>query len=189
MHQGDVTIFQLPESGRGRKTSWQLSEQTLSLVSLFCSLLQAAAGGSEGSEGGAEDEGGDEESSDSGESEGGDDDEDEDDGNKEEEENEEEEEENEPLSLAWPETRRKQATYLFLLPIVFPLWLTLPDVRNLVSTNRPHEHQWWNTKYIYSSTNLRYFEYFHVMQLYTSTPPHLSDKYCTFYSTTFVWQL
>ncbi|XP_053720585.1 sodium/potassium/calcium exchanger 1-like isoform X1 [Synchiropus splendidus] len=43
---------------------------------------------------------------------------------------EEEEEENEPLSLEWPETKRKQATYLFLLPIVFPLWLTLPDVRN-----------------------------------------------------------
>uniref|UniRef100_A0A8D3CMT4 Sodium/potassium/calcium exchanger 1 n=1 Tax=Scophthalmus maximus TaxID=52904 RepID=A0A8D3CMT4_SCOMX len=45
-----------------------------------------------------------------------------------------EEEENEPLSLEWPETKRKQATYLFLLPIVFPLWLTLPDVRNPVST-------------------------------------------------------
>ncbi|KAL3993366.1 C-type lectin domain family 4 member M [Sarotherodon galilaeus] len=46
---------------------------------------------------------------------------------------EEEEEENQPLSLEWPENRRKQATYLFLLPIVFPLWLTLPDVRNLAS--------------------------------------------------------
>uniref|UniRef100_A0A3Q3QDR4 Sodium/potassium/calcium exchanger 1 n=1 Tax=Monopterus albus TaxID=43700 RepID=A0A3Q3QDR4_MONAL len=48
-------------------------------------------------------------------------------------ESEEKEEENEPLSLAWPVTRRKQATYLFLLPIVFPLWLTLPDVRSLAS--------------------------------------------------------
>ncbi|XP_024235972.1 sodium/potassium/calcium exchanger 1 [Oncorhynchus tshawytscha] len=35
-----------------------------------------------------------------------------------------------PLSLVWPDTRCKQATYLFLLPIVFPLWLTVPDVRN-----------------------------------------------------------
>ncbi|XP_072291719.1 sodium/potassium/calcium exchanger 1-like isoform X4 [Eucyclogobius newberryi] len=43
---------------------------------------------------------------------------------------EEEEEEEEPLSLEWPDTRRKQATYLFLLPIVLPLWLTVPDVRN-----------------------------------------------------------
>uniref|UniRef100_A0A8C6CGG3 Sodium/potassium/calcium exchanger 1 n=1 Tax=Moschus moschiferus TaxID=68415 RepID=A0A8C6CGG3_MOSMO len=50
----------------------------------------------------------------------------------EEDEEEEEEEENEqPLSLEWPETRRKQAIYLFLLPIVFPLWLTVPDVRRL----------------------------------------------------------
>ncbi|NXG45198.1 NCKX1 protein, partial [Psilopogon haemacephalus] len=35
----------------------------------------------------------------------------------------------EPLSLEWPETKRKQAIYLFLFPIVFPLWSTLPDVR------------------------------------------------------------
>ncbi|XP_029289218.1 LOW QUALITY PROTEIN: sodium/potassium/calcium exchanger 1 [Cottoperca gobio] len=51
----------------------------------------------------------------------------------EEEEDEDEEEgdkEDEPLSLEWPDTRRKQATYLFLLPIIFPLWLTVPDVRN-----------------------------------------------------------
>ncbi|XP_030269075.1 sodium/potassium/calcium exchanger 1-like isoform X1 [Sparus aurata] len=83
---------------------------------------KAAAEGSDGSEGSGEDESGDEESSESGGSE-------DDDGKKEG----EEEEENEPLSLEWPETGRKQATYLFLLPIVFPLWLTLPDVRNLAS--------------------------------------------------------
>uniref|UniRef100_A0A3Q3L7X9 Sodium/potassium/calcium exchanger 1 n=1 Tax=Mastacembelus armatus TaxID=205130 RepID=A0A3Q3L7X9_9TELE len=46
------------------------------------------------------------------------------------EEEEEEETQDEPLSLEWPDTRRKQATYLFLLPIVVPLWLTVPDVRN-----------------------------------------------------------
>ncbi|NXI34436.1 NCKX1 protein, partial [Galbula dea] len=39
-------------------------------------------------------------------------------------------ENDEPLSLEWPETKRKQAIYLFLFPIVFPLWSTLPDVRN-----------------------------------------------------------
>lgn len=49
---------------------------------------------------------------------------------------EDEEEEEEPLSLAWPDTRRKQATYLILLPIVFPLWLTVPDVRNQVETQK-----------------------------------------------------
>ncbi|NXC51090.1 NCKX1 protein, partial [Penelope pileata] len=40
------------------------------------------------------------------------------------------EDNDEPLSLEWPETRRKQAIYLFLFPIVFPLWSTIPDVRN-----------------------------------------------------------
>ncbi|XP_068177382.1 sodium/potassium/calcium exchanger 2-like [Antennarius striatus] len=42
---------------------------------------------------------------------------------------EEEEDEDQPLSLAWPDTLRKQITYLFILPIVLPLWFTLPDVR------------------------------------------------------------
>ena len=49
------------------------------------------------------------------------------------EEEEEEEEMEEPLSLEWPDNSRKQATFLFLLPIVFPLWLTIPDVRDPVS--------------------------------------------------------
>ncbi|CAL8245753.1 unnamed protein product [Lota lota] len=56
------------------------------------------------------------------------------DGDEEQEKQEEMEEEmEEPLSLEWPDTRRKQATYLILLPIVFPLWLTVPDVRNPAS--------------------------------------------------------
>ncbi|XP_071354301.1 sodium/potassium/calcium exchanger 1-like [Trachinotus anak] len=44
-------------------------------------------------------------------------------------EEEKQEKKDKPLSLEWPDTRSKQATYLFLLPIVFPLWLTVPDVR------------------------------------------------------------
>ncbi|KAM4678387.1 sodium/potassium/calcium exchanger 1 isoform 2-T2 [Discoglossus pictus] len=43
---------------------------------------------------------------------------------------EDEEEQEEPLSLEWPDTFRKRITYLLLLPIVFPLWLTVPDVRS-----------------------------------------------------------
>ncbi|NXK59557.1 NCKX1 protein, partial [Sylvietta virens] len=39
-------------------------------------------------------------------------------------------ENDQPLSLEWPESRTKQAIYLFLFPIVFPLWSSLPDVRN-----------------------------------------------------------
>ncbi|XP_068427695.1 sodium/potassium/calcium exchanger 1-like isoform X1 [Clinocottus analis] len=93
---------------------------------------KAAAGGSEGSDGSSS---GDEGSGESVQSEGGSSSSSGDDGNKEKQEEEEEggegeEEESEPLSLKWPETKRKQATYLLLLPIVFPLWLTLPDVRN-----------------------------------------------------------
>lgn len=38
-------------------------------------------------------------------------------------------EDDQPLSLAWPPNPRKQVTFLIVLPIVFPLWLTLPDVR------------------------------------------------------------
>ncbi|XP_019502825.1 PREDICTED: sodium/potassium/calcium exchanger 1 isoform X4 [Hipposideros armiger] len=59
--------------------------------------------------------------------------EDEDEEEEDEEEEEEQDEDEEPLSLEWPETRQKQAIYLFLLPIVFPLWLTVPDVRRLES--------------------------------------------------------
>ncbi|XP_075391294.1 sodium/potassium/calcium exchanger 1 isoform X2 [Tenrec ecaudatus] len=67
---------------------------------------------------------------------GGEEESDSEDGEEEEEEEEEEEgeeEEEEPLSLEWPESRQKQAIYLFLLPIVLPLWLTVPDVRRLES--------------------------------------------------------
>ncbi|XP_039725286.1 sodium/potassium/calcium exchanger 2 isoform X2 [Pteropus medius] len=40
-----------------------------------------------------------------------------------------EDEESQPLSLAWPSNPRKQVTFLIVLPIVLPLWITLPDVR------------------------------------------------------------
>ncbi len=45
---------------------------------------------------------------------------------------EEEEVEEEPLDITWPSTCRKQITYIILAPIVFPLWLTVPDVRKPV---------------------------------------------------------
>uniref|UniRef100_A0A3P9J9L5 Solute carrier family 24 member 2 n=1 Tax=Oryzias latipes TaxID=8090 RepID=A0A3P9J9L5_ORYLA len=46
---------------------------------------------------------------------------------------EEEEEEDQPLSLSWPESNRKRFTYLLIMPIVLPLWITLPDVRKTSS--------------------------------------------------------
>ncbi|CAN0080281.1 unnamed protein product [Lampetra planeri] len=41
----------------------------------------------------------------------------------------EEEDSEIPMSLKWPTTWRKRLSYLLLLPIVLPLWATLPDVR------------------------------------------------------------
>ncbi|XP_072472151.1 sodium/potassium/calcium exchanger 1 [Notamacropus eugenii] len=79
---------------------------------------EAEAGAEEGEEEGGE-----------GEEEEGDDDSEDEDEEDDEEEEEAEEENEEPLSLEWPETKSKQAIYLFLFPIVFPLWLTVPDVR------------------------------------------------------------
>ncbi|XP_067409246.1 sodium/potassium/calcium exchanger 2 [Emydura macquarii macquarii] len=49
------------------------------------------------------------------------------------EENSEDDDEEQPLSLAWPDTLRKRLTYLAVFPIVFPLWITLPDVRKPAS--------------------------------------------------------
>ncbi|KAL1007594.1 hypothetical protein UPYG_G00088860 [Umbra pygmaea] len=66
---------------------------------------------------------------------------------------EEGEENEEPLSLEWPDTRRKQATYLFLLPIVFPLWLTVPDVRN------PASKKYFAMTFIGSITWIAVFSY------------------------------
>lgn len=45
---------------------------------------------------------------------------------------EDEEEEDQPLSLSWPESTRKRLTYLLIIPIVLPLWFTVPDVRKPV---------------------------------------------------------
>ena len=39
------------------------------------------------------------------------------------------EDDNAPLDLSWPGTCRERLTYLLVLPIVVPLWLTLPDTR------------------------------------------------------------
>uniref|UniRef100_A0A3Q1GJZ7 Solute carrier family 24 member 2 n=1 Tax=Acanthochromis polyacanthus TaxID=80966 RepID=A0A3Q1GJZ7_9TELE len=60
----------------------------------------------------------------------------------------EEEDEDQPLSLAWPDTNRKRLTYLLIFPIVFPLWLTLPDVRREVNTH--------NEKHIFMYRQLSY---------------------------------
>lgn len=83
-----------------------------------------------------------------------------------------EEDEKEPLSLTWPESRRKQATYLLLLPVVIPLWLTLPDVRKPVCTTNSQQTQqqhltqsrasvcWYGSPDILCSDWMYFFFYF-----------------------------
>ncbi|CAH2042058.1 unnamed protein product, partial [Iphiclides podalirius] len=39
------------------------------------------------------------------------------------------EEDTTPLDMSWPSGFRKRLTYLLVAPIVFPLWMTLPDTR------------------------------------------------------------
>ena len=34
-----------------------------------------------------------------------------------------------PLDMSWPETNRKRLTYILILPLILPLWITLPDTR------------------------------------------------------------
>lgn len=92
--------------------------------------MPAAQDGSGGSGGSDNDE--DDSDEDSDESSEDEDDDEEDEDEEEEEEDEEDAEKEEPLSLEWPDTPRKQVTFLFLLPIILPLWLTVPDVRNQV---------------------------------------------------------
>ena len=44
----------------------------------------------------------------------------------------EEDDDNEPLDLSWPKTCRKRLTYILVAPILFPLYITLPDPRRPV---------------------------------------------------------
>ncbi|XP_071095150.1 sodium/potassium/calcium exchanger 2-like [Haliotis cracherodii] len=63
------------------------------------------------------------------------------------------EEEEEPLDMSWPDTCRKRCTYIFLAPIVFPLWLFLPDVR------RKEKKKWFLCTFIGSILSIAIFSY------------------------------
>ncbi|NXL65156.1 NCKX2 protein, partial [Chordeiles acutipennis] len=62
-------------------------------------------------------------------------------------------EEDQPLSLAWPDTPRKQLTYLLVLPIVFPLWASLPDVR------KPRSRKFFPITFFGSISWIAFFSY------------------------------
>ncbi|XP_033613635.1 sodium/potassium/calcium exchanger 2 isoform X2 [Fukomys damarensis] len=64
-----------------------------------------------------------------------------------------EEDDDQPLSLAWPSNARKQATFLIVLPIVFPLWITLPDVR------KPSSRKFFPITFFGSITWIAVFSY------------------------------
>ncbi|XP_064032818.1 sodium/potassium/calcium exchanger 2 isoform X3 [Pogoniulus pusillus] len=68
-------------------------------------------------------------------------------------EEENEEDEDQPLSLAWPDTPRKQLTYLLVLPIVFPLWVSLPDVR------KPSSRKFFPITFFGSISWIAFFSY------------------------------
>lgn len=38
-----------------------------------------------------------------------------------------------PLDMSWPSSTKKRINYILLAPILFSLWITLPDVRKPVS--------------------------------------------------------
>ncbi|KAL5004489.1 hypothetical protein ScPMuIL_017945 [Solemya velum] len=63
------------------------------------------------------------------------------------------EEDNEPLDLSWPSTCTKRMTYIFLAPIIFPLWITLPDVR------RPEKKRYFVVTFIGSIFWIGFFSY------------------------------
>ncbi|NXU52447.1 NCKX2 protein, partial [Turnix velox] len=64
-----------------------------------------------------------------------------------------EDDEDQPLSLAWPDTPRKQLTYLLVLPIVFPLWASLPDVR------KPRSRKFFPITFFGSISWIAFFSY------------------------------
>uniref|UniRef100_A0A1I7XXG0 Sodium/potassium/calcium exchanger 2 n=1 Tax=Steinernema glaseri TaxID=37863 RepID=A0A1I7XXG0_9BILA len=64
-----------------------------------------------------------------------------------------EEEEEKPLDMSWPERWNKQLIYLFLAPILFPLWVTLPDVR------KQEARRWYPFTFIGSIMWIAFFSY------------------------------
>ncbi|CAG0919189.1 unnamed protein product, partial [Notodromas monacha] len=71
------------------------------------------------------------------------------------------EEENQPLDMSWPSTNRKRISYVLLAPIVFPLWLTMPDTR------KPSGKKYFVITFILSILWIAFFSY--LMVWWTST--------------------
>ncbi|XP_022237793.1 sodium/potassium/calcium exchanger Nckx30C-like isoform X2 [Limulus polyphemus] len=62
-------------------------------------------------------------------------------------------EQEKPLDISWPTTWRKRLNYILMAPIIFPLWLTLPDVR------RKEKRKWFPITFIGSIIWIAFFSY------------------------------
>ncbi|KAG8180448.1 hypothetical protein JTE90_022794 [Oedothorax gibbosus] len=66
---------------------------------------------------------------------------------------EEEEEGDKPLDISWPDTWHKRINYVLLAPIIFPLYLTLPDTR------RPEKRKYFYVSFLGSILWIAVFSY------------------------------
>ncbi|KAL7074688.1 hypothetical protein ACQ4LE_005569, partial [Meloidogyne hapla] len=64
-----------------------------------------------------------------------------------------EEEADKPLDMSWPSLWHKQILYVFLAPILFPLWLTMADVR------KPEKQKYFAITFILSVLWIAFFSY------------------------------
>ncbi|EJD76315.1 K -dependent Na /Ca exchanger [Loa loa] len=64
-----------------------------------------------------------------------------------------EEDEEKPLDMSWPEKLHRQLLYLVLSPILFPLWVTLPDVR------KQNARKWFPITFIGSIFWIAFYSY------------------------------
>ncbi|XP_062589037.1 sodium/potassium/calcium exchanger 2-like [Saccostrea cucullata] len=71
------------------------------------------------------------------------------------------EEEEEPLDLSWPKGWRSRISYVLLAPLVFPMWITLPDVR------REEKKKWYWCTFFGSIVWIAIFSY--LMNWWTNT--------------------
>ncbi|GIX96041.1 hypothetical protein CDAR_7001 [Caerostris darwini] len=59
----------------------------------------------------------------------------------------------EPLDISWPKENKKRISYVLMAPIIFPLWLTLPDVR------RDEKKKWFFITFLGSIIWIAIFSY------------------------------
>ena len=91
----------------------------------------------------------------------------------------------EPLSLAWPDTCSKRITYVCFLPLVLPLWLTLPDTR------KQESRKWFPISFLGSILWIAVFSYLMVWWATISgeafsIPPEVVQKIFMIFYTIFL---